>query len=67
MQSQPNAKRGRTKTAVLTLRVEPRIKAAAELAAEMEHRSLTAMIEVLILAHCKSHNIAVPNVGGDQA
>jgi hypothetical protein len=48
------------KTAVMTLRVEPRIKAAAEIAAEMEHRSLTAMIEVLILAHCKSHNIAVP-------
>jgi hypothetical protein len=60
MEKLPNAKRGRMKTAVMTLRVEPRIKAAAEIAAEMKHRSLTAMIEVLILAHCKSHNIAVP-------
>jgi hypothetical protein len=50
----------------MTLRVEPRIKAAAELAAELEHRSLTAMIEVLILAHCKSHNIAVPTADRDK-
>jgi hypothetical protein len=66
MQSPPSAKRGRNKTAVLTLRIEPRIKAAAEMAAEMEHRSLTAMIEVLILDHCKSHNIVIPVGNGEE-
>jgi len=65
MENPPTAKRGRMKTAVMTLRVEPRIKAAAEIAAEMEHRSLTAMIEVLILAHCKSHNIVIPKVDSE--
>jgi len=45
------------KTAVLTMRVDPLIKAAAELAAERDHRSLTSMIEVLIMNHCKAHDI----------
>jgi len=41
----------------MTLRVSPEIKAAAELAAERDHRSVTSLIEVLILNHCKSLNI----------
>jgi hypothetical protein len=53
-------KRPRTKTAVMTLRVDPRIKAAAEIAAERDHRSVTAFIEVLILAHCESKSISIP-------
>jgi len=48
------------KTAPMTLRVEPRVKAAAELAAKQDRRSLTNFIEVLILNHCKSHNITLP-------
>jgi hypothetical protein len=49
--------RQKTKTAVMTLRVTPEIKAVAEIAAERDHRSLTSLIEVLILKHCKSLNI----------
>ena len=49
--------RPKTKTAVMTLRVDPRIKAAAEVAAKRDHRSLTSLIEVLILNHCKTLNI----------
>jgi len=41
------------KTAVLTLRVDPKVKVAAELAAERDHRSVTNFIEVLILNHCE--------------
>lgn len=37
----------------MTLRVDPQVKAAAERAAERDHRSLTSFIEVLILKHCK--------------
>jgi hypothetical protein len=33
----------------MTLRVDPKIKAAAEAAARRDHRSITSLIEVLIL------------------
>jgi hypothetical protein len=58
------ARRGRhkTKTSVMTLRVSPEIKAAAALAAERDHRSVTSLIEVLILNHCKSLNIEPPTI-----
>jgi hypothetical protein len=41
----------------MTLRVDPRVKAAAERAAERENRSLTSFVEVLILEHCRIHSI----------
>jgi hypothetical protein len=44
----------------MTLRVSPEVKAAAELAAERDHRSVTSLIEVLILNHCKSMDIQPP-------
>lgn len=47
----------KTKTAVMTMRVAPQVKAAAEVAAERDHRSVTSLIEVLILNHCKTLNI----------
>jgi predicted HicB family RNase H-like nuclease len=52
--------RPRTKTAVMSLRVDPRVKAVAEFAAEREHRSLTSFIEVLILNHCETLGIHPP-------
>jgi predicted HicB family RNase H-like nuclease len=51
--------RQKTKTATMTLRVEPAIKAAAELAAQRDRRSLTSLVEVLILNHCKGLNITI--------
>ena len=52
----PYMPRGRPKikTATMTLRVDPEIKAAAEKAAALDRRSLTSLIEVLLVAHCKS-------------
>jgi hypothetical protein len=59
------AGRSKKKTAVLTLRIEPRLKAAAEEAARRDHRSLTGFIEVLILQHCKGLSIpGKKRVGG---
>lgn len=46
-------RRPKVKTATLTVRLDPKIKAAAEAAAEREHRSLTSLLEVLILNHCR--------------
>jgi hypothetical protein len=45
------------KTAVMTMRVSPHVKAAAEAAAEHDHRSVTSLVEVLILNHCKALKI----------
>lgn len=45
------------KTATLTLRVDPEIKAAAEYAAADECRSLTSLIEMLLLTHCKGKKL----------
>jgi len=45
------------KTVSMTLRVEPRVKAAAEQAAKRVRRSVTNFIEVLVLEHCESVGI----------
>jgi hypothetical protein len=52
--SMPSAdERRKTKTAVIQLRVDPRLKAVATKAANLDHRNLTNWIEFLILARCK--------------
>lgn len=51
--------RPKTKTTTLTLRVTPELKAAAEVAADRDHRSLTGLIEVLLLNHCKNQDIPI--------
>ena len=48
-----------TKTATLTLRIEPALKDALKHAAESEHRSIANMVEVLIRDHCSRRGIAV--------
>lgn len=47
-----------TKTATLTIRVDPGLKEALRLAAQAEHRSIANMIEVLIREHCEKNGIA---------
>jgi hypothetical protein len=49
--------RPKIKTATVTLRVDPEIKAAAEKAAAQDRRSLTNLVEVLLVAHCKELNL----------
>jgi hypothetical protein len=48
-----------TKTATLTIRVEPNLKEALRAAAQAEHRSIANMIEVMIREHCEKNNIAI--------
>jgi predicted HicB family RNase H-like nuclease len=50
----------------MTLRVSPCVKAAAEIAAERDHRSLTSLIEVLILNHCKTLNIPPETINPEE-
>lgn len=48
-----------TKTATLTIRVEPNLKEALRTAAQAEHRSIANMIEVMIREHCEKNGIAI--------
>lgn len=49
-----------SKTATLTFRIDPGLKEALRVAAQMEHRSIANMIEVLIRNHCDKRGIAIP-------
>jgi hypothetical protein len=51
--------KAKTKTAVMTLRVSPMIRAAAKRAADHDHRSVTNLVEVLIIDRCKALNIPI--------
>lgn len=48
------------KTVALSLRVSPQLKTMLEVAAAQEHRSLTNMVETLVLAHCAQNAIKGP-------
>ena len=48
-----------TKTATLTIRVNPDLKEALRLAAKEENRSLANMVEVLIRKHCEKNGITI--------
>ena len=52
------ARRPKVKTATLSVRLDPVIKAAAEAAAVLERRSVTGLLEVLILNHCRTLGIS---------
>lgn len=43
------------KSEVVSVRVEPPIKAALQAAAEREMRSAANMLEVMVIAYCRSH------------
>jgi hypothetical protein len=48
-----------TKAATLNLRLRPEIKLALEIAAERECRSLTGLVEWLVMKHCNQNGIDV--------
>lgn len=43
------------KSEVVSVRVEPHIKAALQSAADREMRSLANMVEVMVVAYCRAH------------
>lgn len=48
------------KTATLTFRIDPEIKEALRGAANLEHRSIANMVEVMIRSYCEQRGIAIP-------
>jgi hypothetical protein len=55
-----------TKTATLTVRIEPTLKRLLKQAAENEHRSIANMIEVLIRRHADEQGIQTAPVEAEQ-
>jgi len=50
----------RTKIATLNLRIDPGLKEAVREAADMEHRSVANMVEMLIRRYCDEAGIIIP-------
>ena len=50
------------KTQVVSVRVEPHIKAALQSAAECEMRSLANMVEVMVVAYCRAQGYPLEGV-----
>ena len=47
------------KSTNLNLRIAPEVREALREAAECEHRSISNMVEYLIVRYCKQNNIAI--------
>lgn len=50
------------KSQVVSVRVEPQIKAALQLAADREMRSLANMLEVMIVSYCRTEGHPLPGI-----
>ncbi|WP_085318432.1 hypothetical protein [Derxia lacustris] len=50
------------KSQVVSVRVEPHIKAAMQSAATREMRSLANMMEVMVVAYCRAHGYPLDGV-----
>ena len=50
------------KSEVVSVRVEPPIKAALQAAADREMRSLANMVEGMVIAYCRSNGYPLPGV-----
>ena len=48
-----------TKTTTLTFRIEPGLKDAVRAAAELEHRSIANMIEIMIRDYCARAGVEI--------
>jgi len=48
------------KSATLTVRIDPTIKEGLRSVAEVEHRSLANMIEVMIRDYCERAGVGIP-------
>lgn len=51
--------RPKLKTITTTIKLTPEVRAAWQAAAQREHRTLTNMLEVLVLDWCRLHKIEV--------
>mgnify|MGYP000660377591 CR=1 FL=1 len=50
------------KTATLNLRISPLLKESIKVAADIEHRSIANMVEMLIRRHCDDRGIEITEI-----
>lgn len=55
------------KTEAINLRMSPAVKALLRAAADQQHRTLSNMLEVLILEHCRRNSIDAASSDGATA
>lgn len=48
------------KSAALNIRIDPNLKEALRIAAKRDHRSIANLVEKLIIRHCESVGITIP-------
>ena len=48
------------RSAALNIRIDPNLKEALRVAAKRDHRSIANMVEKLIIKHCESVGITIP-------
>ena len=48
------------KSAALNIRIDPNLKEALRIASKRDHRSIANMVETLIIKHCESVGITIP-------
>ena len=53
------------KTEVVSVRVEPPIKAALQTAAERELRSVANMLEVMVVSYCRANGVPLDGIPRD--
>lgn len=53
------------KSEVVSVRVEPPIKAALQAAADREMRSVANMMEVMVIAYCRGNGYPLPGVSAE--
>ena len=54
-----------SKTEVISVRVEPPIKEALQVAANLEMRSLANMVEVMVVAYCRAQGYPLTGIPSD--
>lgn len=50
----------KTKTSTLNVRINPSLKEALRMAAIQDHRSISNLLEKMIINHCESNGITIP-------
>ncbi|MGK0371263.1 MAG: putative HicB family RNase H-like nuclease [Glaciecola sp.] len=49
-----------TKSSTLNVRISPSLKEALRVAAMQDHRSISNLLEKMIINHCKENGITIP-------
>ena len=58
-----NSRMSKNKTSSLNVRISPALKEALRIAAISDHRSISNLLEKMIINHCDDNGITIPEQG----